>query len=267
MRGKLPVIALGALGVVFGDIGTSPLYAFRQCFVGVHAPSPSPGNVLGVLSLIFWTLVGVVCVKYATFVLKANHDGEGGTLALLALLYPEDTQKRNRMALPAIALIVLFGTAALYGDGVITPRHLGHLGDRRPQRLDQRRSKSHGPAHDRDPAGPVLDPISRDRTDRVDVRSGHAAVVRCDFRPGLGCDRRASGCASRARSALRAGVRLPRWNDDHGGLGRDRVVRIGRRGTLCGPRALRNRPHSVGMVRRRFSGANPQLLRTRSACA
>ena len=116
------LLALGALGVVFGDLATSPLYSFRQCFIGDGAPQPTPENIIAIASMFFWTLVGVVCIKYATFVMRADHDGEGGTLALLALIYPTDplkaaTQKR----LPWIALIILFGTAALYGDGVVTP--------------------------------------------------------------------------------------------------------------------------------------------------
>ncbi len=115
-------LGLGALGVVFGDIATSPLYAFRQCFLGPNAPAPTPENVVSIASLFFWTLVGVVCIKYATVIMRANHDGEGGTLALLGLIYPTDPLKAaSQRSLPVIALIVLFGTAALYGDGVITP--------------------------------------------------------------------------------------------------------------------------------------------------
>jgi KUP system potassium uptake protein len=119
---RLGVLGLAALGVVFGDIGTSPLYAFRQCFQGGSAPAPTPENVLGIASLIFWTIVGVVCIKYATFILNANHQGEGGTLALLGLIYPTaPTQAARQGPLPAIAIVILFGTAALYGDGFITP--------------------------------------------------------------------------------------------------------------------------------------------------
>ncbi|MGH7682750.1 MAG: KUP/HAK/KT family potassium transporter, partial [Vulcanimicrobiaceae bacterium] len=115
-------LGLGALGVVFGDIATSPLYAFRQCFLGDHAPAPTPENIISIASLFFWTLVGVVCIKYATFIMRANHDGEGGTLALLGLIYPTDPLKAaSHRSLPIIALVILFGTAALYGDGVITP--------------------------------------------------------------------------------------------------------------------------------------------------
>lgn len=75
---NLALLALGALGVVFGDIGTSPLYAMRQCFQDLHTPSVDAGSVLGILCLIFWSLILVVCVKYATFILRADHEGEGG---------------------------------------------------------------------------------------------------------------------------------------------------------------------------------------------
>ena len=113
-------LALAALGVVFGDIGTSPLYAFKQCFGEGGGYVPTPDHVLGILSLITWALIGVVCFKYATFVLRADHDGEGGTLALYALLRP-----KSHAGIPArlavLAIIVLFGSAMLYGDGVITP--------------------------------------------------------------------------------------------------------------------------------------------------
>ena len=113
-------LALAALGVVFGDIGTSPLYAFKQCFGEGGGYAPTPDHVLGILSLITWALIGVVCFKYATFVLRADHDGEGGTLALYALLRP-----KSHAGIPArlalLAIVVLFGSAMLYGDGVITP--------------------------------------------------------------------------------------------------------------------------------------------------
>jgi K+ transporter len=79
-------LTLGALGVVFGDIGTSPLYGVQQCFLDFHAQSPTPSVVLGILSLIFWSLILVVCVKYLTFIIRCDHDGEGGTLALLGLV-------------------------------------------------------------------------------------------------------------------------------------------------------------------------------------
>lgn len=118
-RRDLSILALGALGIVYGDIGTSPIYAFRQCFVGPRALHPSPEDVLGVLSLILWALIGVVSVKYLIFVMRADNQGEGGILALLALILPREEAKRVRTGL--LAGLGLFGAALLYGDGVITP--------------------------------------------------------------------------------------------------------------------------------------------------
>jgi KUP system potassium uptake protein len=112
-------LALLALGVVYGDIGTSPLYAIRECFHGPHAVAPTHDHVLGVLSLIFWALIIVISVKYLVFVLRADNHGEGGILALTALATPiSPTGKTERSAL---ILIGIFGAALLYGDGIITP--------------------------------------------------------------------------------------------------------------------------------------------------
>ena len=108
------------MGVVFGDIGTSPLYAMRGCFTGVHAIALSRENVLGVLSLIFWALVVVVSVKYLAFVLRADNRGEGGILALMALIHP-DRPKSGGGRSRVVLLLGLFGAALLYGDGMITP--------------------------------------------------------------------------------------------------------------------------------------------------
>ncbi len=109
-------LMLAALGVVYGDIGTSPLYALRECFHGLPV---EPANVLGVLSLIIWSLVLIVCLKYLTFILRADNRGEGGVLALLALAVADvpDQQRRWR----ALAGLGIFGAALLYGDGIITP--------------------------------------------------------------------------------------------------------------------------------------------------
>ncbi|MFT3765959.1 MAG: potassium transporter Kup [Minicystis sp.] len=117
---RLPLLALAALGVVFGDIGTSPLYALRECVHGEHGVPPTPANVLGVLSLIFWSLTLVVTVKYLTFVMRADNQGEGGILALLALV-PERLRAADGGRLGWLAALVLFGAALLYGDGIITP--------------------------------------------------------------------------------------------------------------------------------------------------
>src|SRR5262249_37685030 len=115
-------LALPALGVVYGDIGTSPLYAMKECFAGDRAVSTTPGNVLGILSLIFWTLTAVVSTKYLTFILRADNHGEGGILALLALVPQREKPNGGRAAGPGfLVLLVIFGAALLYGDGVITP--------------------------------------------------------------------------------------------------------------------------------------------------
>ncbi|HEX8822094.1 MAG TPA: KUP/HAK/KT family potassium transporter, partial [Archangium sp.] len=118
---RLALTALGALGVVYGDIGTSPLYALRECFHGPHAIAPTPANVLGVLSLFFWSLIIVISVKYLGFVMRADNRGEGGMLALMALVMNrtrEGAPSRNRQVLVWMAL---FGAGLIYGDGVITP--------------------------------------------------------------------------------------------------------------------------------------------------
>jgi KUP system potassium uptake protein len=116
-RTRLAVMAFGALGIVYGDIGTSPLYALRICFHGRHAVPVTPDNVLGVLSLIFWALVIIISIKYMLLILRADNQGEGGILALMELVLPA---KRNwRRVL--IIVMGLFGAALLYGDGTITP--------------------------------------------------------------------------------------------------------------------------------------------------
>ncbi len=113
-------LAFGALGVVYGDIGTSPLYALRECFHAEHALAMSPENVLGVLSLIFWSLVFVVSIKYLVFVVEADNRGEGGILALMALALPK-ARPEWKIEAPLMVALGLFGSALLYGDGIITP--------------------------------------------------------------------------------------------------------------------------------------------------
>ncbi len=109
-------LALGALGVVYGDIGTSPLYALRECFLGPHSVPPDRINVLGVMSLIFWSLIIVISIKYLVFVMRADNRGEGGILALMALIRTGHTRRRG-----LLIVMGLFGAALLYGDGMITP--------------------------------------------------------------------------------------------------------------------------------------------------
>ncbi|MBL9007796.1 MAG: potassium transporter Kup [Myxococcales bacterium] len=114
-------VSLGALGIVYGDIGTSPLYTIRECFTGEHGVLPTPENVLGILSLVFWALLLVVVLKYLTFILRADNNGEGGILSLLALLAPRGSVGKKASKRMVLVLLALFGTALLYGDGAITP--------------------------------------------------------------------------------------------------------------------------------------------------
>jgi KUP system potassium uptake protein len=109
------MLALGALGVVYGDIGTSPLYALKECFHPHLGLEPGARDVLGVLSLFFWSLTLVIVVKYLSFIMRADNRGEGGILALLALL------RGGRSGTSPLAALAIFGAALLYGDGVITP--------------------------------------------------------------------------------------------------------------------------------------------------
>ena len=113
-------LALAALGVVYGDIGTSPLYALRECFSGEHGIAVKPANILGVLSLIFWSLLLIVSLKYLAISLRATNKGEGGILALMALALPHRGGQLNARTKVMLALGV-FGAALLYGDGIITP--------------------------------------------------------------------------------------------------------------------------------------------------
>lgn len=117
-RAVLP-LGIAALGVVFGDIGTSPLYAMRQCFTGVNSVSATSGNIMGVLSLVFWALIIIISLKYLLFVMRRDNHGEGGIIALVALLGP--VSKRHAGVRLWLIPLGLFGAALLYGDGTITP--------------------------------------------------------------------------------------------------------------------------------------------------
>ncbi len=112
--------SLGALGVVFGDIGTSPLYALKDCFSESYGLAVTPENILGILSLIVWSLILVISLKYCLYVLRADNRGEGGVLALMALVHPRP-RVEGRDPLRWLIFLGLFGAALLYGDGIITP--------------------------------------------------------------------------------------------------------------------------------------------------
>jgi len=117
---RLALLTLTALGVVYGDIGTSPLYSIKECFSPLYGLQPSRGNVFGILSLIVWSLTLVISIKYVIFVLRADNRGEGGQFAMLALIFPRGTPQRFFKGGLFVSL-ALFGTALLYGDGIITP--------------------------------------------------------------------------------------------------------------------------------------------------
>jgi len=118
VRRPLLPLTLTTIGVVYGDIGTSPLYAMRECFFGSHSVPATPANVLGVLSLIVYSLLLVISIKYIAIVMRADNQGEGGILALTALL-PQRGPDAPRW--PVLVLMGIFGAALLYGDGMITP--------------------------------------------------------------------------------------------------------------------------------------------------
>src|SRR6187455_243737 len=120
-RSALLPLTVTAIGVVYGDIGTSPLYTIRECFFGSHSVPPTFENVLGVLSLVLYSLVIVVSIKYIAIVLRADNQGEGGILALTSLLPRSSASDGPDVVKPALVLLGIFGAALLYGDGVITP--------------------------------------------------------------------------------------------------------------------------------------------------
>ena len=117
-HGRVAPLALAALGIVYGDIGTSPLYAMKEVFAGVHPVPVTPDSVLGILSLVFWSLVIVVSIKYVAFIMRADNRGEGGIMALMALALRKAEGQRRRSAIMMAGII---GAALFYGDGVITP--------------------------------------------------------------------------------------------------------------------------------------------------
>jgi KUP system potassium uptake protein len=115
-RGSFATLSIGALGVVYGDIGTSPLYAMDQLFFGRAGAAPTPADVLGGVSLVIWTITIIVAIKYAIFVLRAQNDGEGGVFALYGLLH-----ERNKRGTTLLLWSLMLGAGLLFGDGMITP--------------------------------------------------------------------------------------------------------------------------------------------------
>jgi KUP system potassium uptake protein len=118
--GSIAALTIAALGIVFGDIGTSPLYTLRECTSGEHGAAPNHDNIVGILSLIFWALTMVVSVKYLSFIMRAHNRGEGGIFALLALV-PEKYRASRGAKVGWVSVIVLIGASLLYGEGIMTP--------------------------------------------------------------------------------------------------------------------------------------------------
>src|SRR5215212_9544171 len=118
-QGPMYKLAIGAIGIVFGDIGTSPIYAFRETFAGHHTLIPDQLHIFGVLSLIFWSMMIIVTLKYVTIIMRADNKGEGGSLALLALI--NRTLGSTKRWTSGIILLGVFATALFYGDSMITP--------------------------------------------------------------------------------------------------------------------------------------------------
>ena len=115
---RTAALTLAALGVVYGDIGTSPLYTMKEIFAGPHPVPMTHDNILGILSLIVWSLIVVVALKYVVFIMRANNKGEGGIMALMALVL-QHAKSKGQIAF--LMLLGLFGAALFYGDSVITP--------------------------------------------------------------------------------------------------------------------------------------------------
>ncbi len=114
----LAPVVIGAIGVVFGDIGTSPLYALKEIFNGHHPIPITPDNIFGILSMVFWSIIALVTVKYVSVIMRADNRGEGGSLALLSLI---TERSHHRVVTWIISLLGIFAAALFYGDSMITP--------------------------------------------------------------------------------------------------------------------------------------------------
>ena len=118
-QGPLYKLVIGAIGIVYGDIGTSPIYAFRETFAGHHVLKVDQLHIFGVLSLMFWSMMIIVTLKYVTIIMRADNKGEGGSLALLALINRTLSGKKKWTS--GVVMLGVFATALFYGDSMITP--------------------------------------------------------------------------------------------------------------------------------------------------
>ena len=244
---RTTALAVGALGVVYGDIGTNPLFALRDAFEGPHHVGISEANVLGLLSLVFWSLIVVITIKYLTFVTRADNDGEGGILALSALAIGKDPVVRGRRWL--LLLIGLFGAALLYGDGMITPAISVLAAVEGTSVAAPSLHRFVVPAAVLVLIGLFSVQSSRHRAHRTGLRSGHDRVVHHDRRPRRRADRPATDGAARRLPRLRDLVlRAQRIHRVPGARGRG-TGRRRRRGAVRRPRSLRPQADPRGVVR------------------
>jgi KUP system potassium uptake protein len=231
-------LTVAAIGIVFGDIGTSPLYALRESFLAGSGPNPQPSAVIGVVSLLFWTLSLIVCVKYLAFVLRADNEGEGGILALVSLISRYlPARASGRVGLATVLGIV--GAALLYSDGMLTPA-VSVL-----SAIEGLTVVSPGFQRWVLPLSLVVlvalfsVPVPRHEQDRPRVRSSTRRLVRRHRRSRPPFGYRVPGDSRRAQPARRRFVpRRERYDEFH-----RHGIRIpchdGRRGSVLGPRSLR----------------------------
>ena len=261
-RTSLAALALAALGVVFGDIGTSPLYTLRECMHAAGGTKAGVDDLFGILSLMFWALVMVVTVKYLTFVMRADHGGEGGIFALLAIV-PERfrTHAVQSGKVTGMALLAVIGASLLYGDGVITPA-ISVLSAVEGLAVASPRLSPAGAAdHVRDPGGAVFDSAARDREGRQALWSCDGGLVRDD-----GCAGRVSSRPGAAdpRGTLSAswGCFLPPpWGARHADPRVSRPCRDGRGSLVRGHGPFRGPAHSPDVDVLRAACARARLPR------
>ena len=184
---SLSAATLGALGVVYGDIGTSPLYALREA-TAVAGGATDVTAMLGVLSLIFWSLLIVITLKYIVVILRMDNEGEGGVLSLVALV--EHKLPGNGKAAKRLVLLAVLGTAFFYCDALITPA-ISVLGAIEGLAIiDPAMQRLVVPVHARHPRRPVRDAAPRHRAHRAAVRPDHGDLVRLDRAPRPARDHR-----------------------------------------------------------------------------
>ncbi len=172
---SLPALMLGAIGVVYGDIGTSPLYAMKESFIGPHPLAVDPLHIFGVLSLIFWSLMLIVTVKYVLVAMRADNKGEGGSFALLALISRNLGEKRWTAGLVMLGVLA---AALFYGDAMITPAISVLSAVEGLTIVAGEPGAARRPDRDRHPDRPVPRAIPRDGESGRDVRAGRPRLFR-----------------------------------------------------------------------------------------